>query len=44
MHLAVEINTHKIITAGLSALNVTDGEMLPNLLKHTPPKNQCNIK
>ncbi|ATF09387.1 hypothetical protein [Candidatus Enterovibrio altilux] len=31
----ININTHKIITAELSTLNMTDGEVLPYLLKQT---------
>ncbi|ATF10251.1 Mobile element protein [Candidatus Enterovibrio altilux] len=30
LHLAVDINTHKIIIAELSTSNVTDGEVLPS--------------
>ncbi len=29
-HLGVDINTHEIVAAELNALNVTDGEVLPN--------------
>lgn len=33
LHLAVDTNTHEIIAAELSLSNVTDAEVLPNLLK-----------
>nr|WP_096619536.1 transposase [Candidatus Enterovibrio luxaltus] len=33
LHVIVDINTHEIIAAKLNASNVTDGEMLPNLLE-----------
>ncbi|ATF10182.1 Mobile element protein (plasmid) [Candidatus Enterovibrio altilux] len=35
LHLTVDINTHLIITAELSASNTTDSEVLPNSLKQT---------
>ncbi len=35
LHLAVDINIHKSITAKLSLSNVIDGKVLPNLLKQT---------
>lgn len=35
MHLAVDTNTHEIVAAALSLSNVTDAEVLPNLLKQT---------
>ena len=35
LHIAVDTNTHEIIIAGLSLSTVTDGEILPNLLKQT---------
>ncbi|ATF09100.1 hypothetical protein BTN50_0573 [Candidatus Enterovibrio altilux] len=34
----VDINTHAIMATELSASNVTDGEVLPNLLKQTHQK------
>ncbi len=33
MHLAVDTSTHEIVAAELSLSNVTDAEVLPNLLK-----------
>ncbi len=33
LHLVVKINTHEGIAAEFSASNITDGEVLPNLLK-----------
>ncbi|ATF09144.1 Mobile element protein [Candidatus Enterovibrio altilux] len=33
LHLTVDINTHEIIAAELSALNVTDDAVLPNFCK-----------
>ncbi|ATF08680.1 Mobile element protein [Candidatus Enterovibrio altilux] len=38
MYLAININTHEIIVAELSASNVIEGEGLPNLLKQTRRK------
>lgn len=38
LHLAVDTNTHEIIDAELSLSNVTDAEVLPNLLKQTRRK------
>ncbi|EGR08377.1 transposase DDE domain protein [Vibrio cholerae HE48] len=38
LHLAVDANTHEIIAAELSLSNVTDAEVLPNLLKQTRRK------
>lgn len=38
LHLAVDTRTHEIIAAELSLSNVTDGEVLPHLLKHTHRK------
>jgi hypothetical protein len=35
LHLAVDTNTHEIVAAELSLSNVTDAEVLPNLLKQT---------
>lgn len=35
LHLAVDTDTHEIIAAELSLSNVSDGEVLPNLLKQT---------
>ncbi|WP_157939036.1 transposase, partial [Vibrio splendidus] len=35
LHIAVDTNTHEIIAAELSLSTVTDGEVLPNLLKQT---------
>lgn len=35
MHLAVDTSTHEIVAAALSLSNVTDAELLPNLLKQT---------
>ncbi len=34
-HIAVDTSTHEIIAAELSLSTVTDGEVLPNLLKQT---------
>ncbi|ATF09955.1 hypothetical protein [Candidatus Enterovibrio altilux] len=33
MHLAIDINSHKIIAAKFNASNITGGEVRPNLLK-----------
>ncbi len=38
LHLAVDTNTHEIIAAELILSNVTDTEVLPNLLKQTRRK------
>ncbi|NOE76921.1 IS5 family transposase [Vibrio cholerae] len=35
LHLAVDTSTHEIVAAELSVSNVTDAEVLPNLLKQT---------
>ncbi len=35
LHLAVDTDTHEIIATELSLSNVSDGEVLPNLLKQT---------
>ncbi|ATF09278.1 hypothetical protein BTN50_0764 [Candidatus Enterovibrio altilux] len=35
MYLTVDVNIHGSIVAKLSASNVTNGEVLPNLLKQT---------
>ncbi len=35
LHLAVDTSTHEIVAAELSLSNVTDGEVLPNLLQQT---------
>ncbi|ENK2325673.1 IS5 family transposase [Vibrio vulnificus] len=35
LHLAVDTSTHEIVAAELSLCNVTDAEVLPNLLKQT---------
>ncbi|MCA3916452.1 IS5 family transposase, partial [Vibrio vulnificus] len=35
LHLAVDTGTHEIVAAELSLSNVTDAEVLPNLLKQT---------
>ncbi len=35
LHIAVDTNTHEIVAAELSLSNVTDAEVLPNLLKQT---------
>ncbi|EGR10574.1 putative transposase [Vibrio cholerae HE48] len=35
MHLAVDTGTHEIVAAELSLSNVTNAEVLPNLLKQT---------
>ncbi|MFA0120490.1 IS5 family transposase, partial [Vibrio sp. 10N.261.48.A2] len=35
LHIAVDTNTHEIIATELSLSKVTDGEVLPNLLKQT---------
>ncbi|GHY76109.1 transposase [Vibrio cholerae] len=35
LHLAVDTSTHEIVSAELSLSNVTDAEVLPNLLKQT---------
>ena len=38
LHIAVDTSTHEIIAAELSLSNVTDAEVLPNLLKQTHRK------
>ncbi|ELV8657528.1 IS5 family transposase [Vibrio vulnificus] len=38
LHLTVDTNTHEIIAAELSLSNVTDAEVMPNLLKQTRRK------
>lgn len=38
LHLVVNTSTHEIIAAELSLSNVTDAEVLPNLLKQTRRK------
>jgi hypothetical protein len=38
LHIAVDTNTHEIVAAELSLSNVTDAEVLPNLLKQTRRK------
>lgn len=38
LHIAVDTNTHEIIAAEMSLSNVTDAEVLPNLLKQTRRK------
>jgi len=38
LHIAVDISTHEIVTTELSLSNVTDAEVLPNLLKQTRRK------
>ncbi len=38
LHLAVDTSTHEIVAAELSLSNVTDAEVLPNLLKQTRRK------
>ncbi|MEA5239112.1 IS5 family transposase, partial [Vibrio parahaemolyticus] len=38
LHIAVNTNTHEIVAAELSLSNVTDAEVLPNLLKQTRRK------
>ena len=38
LHLAVDTSSHEIVAAELSLSNVTDGEVLPNLLKQTRRK------
>lgn len=38
LHIAVDTNTHEIVAAELSLSNVTDAEVLPNLLKQTRSK------
>ena len=35
LHIAIDISPHEIIAAGLGFSTVTDGEVLPNLLKQT---------
>ncbi len=35
LHLAVDTSTHEVVAAELSLSNVTDAEVLPNLLKQT---------
>ncbi|MGR2991687.1 IS5 family transposase [Vibrio vulnificus] len=37
LHLAVDTSTHEIVAAELSLSNVTDAEVLPNLLKQAVP-------
>ncbi|ATF09509.1 hypothetical protein BTN50_1005 [Candidatus Enterovibrio altilux] len=39
LHLAIDINMHAIIAAGLGLSNVIDGAVLPNLLKQTNQKS-----
>ncbi|EGQ9289988.1 IS5 family transposase, partial [Vibrio parahaemolyticus] len=38
LHIAVDTSTHEIVAAELSFSNVTDAEVLPNLLKQTRRK------
>ncbi len=38
LHLAVDTSTHEIVAAELSLSNVTDAEVLPDLLKQTRRK------
>lgn len=38
LHIAVDTSTHEIVAAELSLSNVTDAEVLPNLLKQTRRK------
>ena len=38
LHIAVDTSTHEIVAAELSLSNVTDGEVLPNLLTQTRRK------
>lgn len=38
LHLAVDVVTHEIIAAELTLSNISDGEVLPNLLKQTRRK------
>ena len=38
LHIAVDTHTHEIVAAELSLSNVTDAEVLPNLLKQTRRK------
>ncbi|PSW06078.1 IS5 family transposase [Photobacterium lipolyticum] len=38
LHIAVDADTHQIVAAELSLSSVTDGEVLPNLLKQTHRK------
>ncbi len=38
MHIAVDTHTHEIVAAEPSLSNVTDAEVLPNLLKQTRRK------
>ncbi len=38
LYLAVDISTHEIVAAELSLSNVSDAEVLPNLLKQTRRK------
>ncbi len=38
LHIAVDNHTHEIIGAELSLSNVTDAEVMPNLLKQTHRK------
>lgn len=43
LHLAVDTDTHEIIAAELSLSNITDAEVLPNLLKQTRRKIHRDI-
>ena len=38
LHIAVDTHSHEIVAAELSLSNVTDAEVLPNLLKQTRRK------
>jgi hypothetical protein len=38
LHIAVDASTHEIVAAELSLSNVTDAEVLPNILKQTRHK------
>ena len=38
LHIAADTSTHEIVAAKLSLSNVTDAEVLPNLLKQTRGK------
>jgi hypothetical protein len=38
LHIAVDTHTHEIVATELSLSNVTDAEVLPNLLKQTRRK------
>lgn len=40
LHLAVDADTHQVVSAELSLSTVTDGEVLPELLKNTQRKIQ----